>query len=334
MTRLGLWMRVVLGALAFVCASPPAAVSASQKEAGQTVVIGMVVPNGQYPFFVEVRKGAEEAAAKLGARITFQDSDGDPEGQVSVIQSFISQKVDGILVSPASADLLVPSINDAAKTGIPVATVGARANSGKVLVQVESDDAAGGRVAAQYIIEKLGNKGSVIELEGFSPSTAAAKRKAGFEKAIAGSHLKIISTNRFPTAFPPGSTGFDAQHSEGMDGIRPFGREVIATMIQEHQEFDAIFASNDLLIIGAVDALTAANVDPSSKVTVGFDAIPDALQYIKDGKLSGTVGQSPAEQAARAVQYLVGYIRNKAIPPQKVVLITPELVTKVPAGGT
>ena len=92
----------------------------------------------------------------------------------------------------------------------------------------------------------------------------------------------------------------------------------------------AAFAANDEMIHGAIDAMSAAGINLASQVTVGYDAIPDAFQYMKDGKLSATIDCFPDKQAGEALQSLVGYIKNKTKPPKEIILIDPELVTKTP----
>jgi dienelactone hydrolase len=107
-------------------------------------------------------------------------------------------------------------------------------------------------------------------------------------------------------------------------------RTIMAGLLKKYPGFDAVFAANDYMIMGAIDAMSEAHIDPARKVTVGFDGIPPAFQYMKAGKLSATIDQFPRKQVGQAVEYLVGYIKTKTKPP-KVVLIAPELVTKAPS---
>jgi ABC-type sugar transport system substrate-binding protein len=101
----------------------------------------------------------------------------------------------------------------------------------------------------------------------------------------------------------------------------------VASLLKKYSGFGAVFAANDEMIVGAIDAMSAAHVDLSKMVTVGCDASPVAFQYMKDGKLSATIDPFPAKQAGQALQYLVDYIKNKTKPPKQVVLIEPKLVT-------
>ena len=271
--------------------------------------IGMSVPGLQFPFFVIMKDDAEKAAAKLGATIVFADAQNDSSKQASDIENFVTQKVDAILVSPMTVDSQVPAIEAAIKAGIPVATVDRKSNSDMVLVHVGADNVQGGRAAAKYIIDKLHNKGSVIELEGTPGASAAIDRKKGFDEVIKKSGVKLLTSQ---------TAEFD----------RAKGQNVMESLIQKYPSFDAVFGANDEMIIGAVEALSAAGI--KNKVTIGFDATPDAFQYMKEGKLGATIDQFPGKQAGEALKYLVDNVKSKKKPAKQVYYINPEPVTKAP----
>ena len=178
-------MKKILFALLAASALPLAANAAPIK-------IGLSVPGLQFPFFVIMKDDAEKAAAQLGATIVFADAQNDSAKQAADIENFVAQKVDAILVSPMTVDSQVPAIEDAVKAGIPVATVDRKSNSDMVLVHVGADNVEGGRAAARYIIDKLHNKGSVIELEGTPGASAAIDRKKGFDEVIGKSNVKTL----------------------------------------------------------------------------------------------------------------------------------------------
>jgi ribose transport system substrate-binding protein len=278
-------------------------------KAAGPIKIGMSVPGLQFPFFVTMKNEAEAAAAKLGATIVFADAQNDSSKQAADIENFVAQKVDAILISPMTTDSLVPAIEAAAKAGIPVASVDRKANTDAVLVHVGADNVAGGRAAAKYIIDKLGNKGTVIELEGTPGSSAAIDRKTGFDEVMKKSNVKILV-------------------SQTAEFNRAKGQNVMESLIQKYPSFDAVFGANDEMIIGAVEALAAAGI--KGKVTIGFDATPDAFQYMKEGKLGATIDQFPGRQAGEALKYLVDFVKSKKKPAKAVNYINPEPVTKAP----
>ena len=297
-------MKKTLATLSLALALLPASLFAQEQ-----IVIGMTVPGLQFPFFVAMKADAEAAAAKLGVKLLFNDAQNSSDKQMAAIENFSAQKVSGILVSPMTTDSLVPAIEEAVKKGIPLATVHRKAITDAVLIHVGADNIEGGRAAARYIINKLGNKGSVIELEGTPGSSAAVDRKAGFDEIMNASKVKIIA-------------------SQTAEFSRSKGQSVMENLIQVHPKFDAIFGANDEMIIGAIEAMAGAKIDPKTKVTVGFDATTDAFTYMKEGKLDATIDQFPGQQASLALSALVDKIKNKKDPAKKLVFINPEPVTK------
>ena len=108
---------------------------------------------------------------------------------------------------------------------------------------------------------------------------------------------------------------------------RATGQSVMENLLQVHKDFQGVFAANDEMILGSVEAMEASGVDTSKIVLIGYDAIPDALSYIQDGRLNATIEQFPGEQARKGLRYLVDYIRDGKKPPSKEVYITPVAIT-------
>ncbi len=99
-------------------------------------------------------------------------------------------------------------------------------------------------------------------------------------------------------------------------------------LMQVYPNFDAVFGANDEMIIGAIEAIQAAGINPASKVTIGFDATTDAFSYMKEGKLGATIDQFPGQQASRALDILVEYIKTGKKPASAVQYINPLPVTE------
>ena len=273
------------------------------------IVIGLSVPSLSHPFFIYLTKNVMDEAEKLGVKVIASDAGDVAARQMSVIEDFIVKGVDGVLMSPIGADALVPAVESLNKAKIPVATVDRKVNGGNVLVHVGADNVEGGRVAARYIIKKLGGKGNVIELEGTPGASPAIDRKKGFEEELAGSNIKILA-------------------SQTAEFQRAKGQSVMENLIQAQGEFQGVYAANDEMILGAVEAMEAHGIDASTVVTVGYDAIPDALDYIKRGKLNATIEQFPGEQARKALRFLVENIRDGKNPPSKEIYIKPVAIDK------
>lgn len=284
--------------------------------AGQTeakddgkITIGMTVPGLQFPFFVTMFDEAVAYAETLGVELITHDAQNQSNIQMAAVENFVAQKVDAILISPITTDSLVPAIEAAVAAGIPVATVDRKANTDKVLIHVGADNVEGGRAAARYIIEQLGNKGTVIQLEGTPGASAALDRKAGFDEIINASNVKVLV-------------------SQTAEFSRSRAQNVMENLMQAYPNFDAVFGANDEMIIGAIEAMQSAGMNPASKVTIGFDATTDAFSYMKEGKLDATIDQFPGRQASRALDVLVDYIKNGKKPASAVEYINPLPVTE------
>lgn len=304
-------MKKILITLVIIALIGPALFAAGQQEkaVSEKIVIGMTVPGLQFPFFITMQDEALAYAEQLGIELLTHDSQNQSSIQMAAVENFIAQKVDGILISPMTTDSLVPAIEAAVAAGIPVATVDRKANTDKVLIHVGADNVEGGRAAARFIIEKLGNKGTVIQLEGTPGASAALDRKAGFDEVISTSNVKMLV-------------------SQSADFSRSRAQNVMENLLQVYPEFDAVFGANDEMIIGAIEAMRSAGIDPASKVTIGFDATTDAFTYMKEGLLDATIDQFPGQQARKALDVLVNFIKTGQRPAESVVYINPLPVTE------
>lgn len=296
--------RFALLLLVFIFLVPSIVFSGGQEEKKEKIVIGLTLPSLSHPFFVYLQKNVMDEAEKLGVEVIAIDAANVAAKQMSIVEDFISKGVDGVLMSPIGTDALVPAVESLNQAKIPVATVDRMVSGGDVLVHVGADNVEGGRVAARYIIKVLGGKGSVLELEGTPGASPAIDRKKGFDEEIAGSDIKILASQ---------TAKFE----------RAMGQSVMENLLQVHKDFQGVFGANDEMILGAIEAMESAGVDSSNVVTIGYDAIPDALSYIKRAKLNATIEQFPGEQARKGLRFLVDYIKEGKNPPSKQVFITP-----------
>ncbi|PID56215.1 hypothetical protein CSB45_12640 [candidate division KSB3 bacterium] len=277
--------------------------------ANDKITIGLTLPSLSHPFFVYLQQNVMDEAEKLGVEVIAIDAENVAAKQMSIVEDFIARGVQGVLMSPIGQDALVPAVEALNEAGIPVATVDRQVEGGDVLVHVGADNVEGGRVAARFVAEKLGAKGKVLELEGTPGASPAIDRKAGFDEVIGTTDIQILVSQ---------TAKFE----------RAMGQSVMENLLQVHKDFQAVFAANDEMILGAVEAMSAAGVDLSTVVTIGYDAIPDALAYIKEGKLGATIEQFPGEQARKGLRFLVEYIKDGTMPPSQEVYITPVAISR------
>lgn len=275
---------------------------APAKEKG--IVIGLTLPSSSHPFFIYLKKNVMDEAKRLGVQVISADAEDVAAKQMAIVEDFIARGVDGVLISPISADALLPAVEALGAAGIPTATVDRKVAGGKVLVHVGADNVEGGRVAARYLCRKLGGTGGVLELEGTPGSSPAIDRKKGFDEVIAASGVKLLA-------------------SQTAEFYRAKGQSVMENLLQAHGQFHAVYAANDEMILGAIEAMEAKGLDVSRIVTVGYDAIPDALEAIRRGRLTASIEQFPGRQARQALQILVAKIREGRDPPSAEIYLTP-----------
>ncbi|NCO23904.1 MAG: D-ribose ABC transporter substrate-binding protein [Candidatus Infernicultor aquiphilus] len=239
-----------------------------------SMTVGLSVSTLNNPFFVILRDGAIEQAKVLDVDLVVMDAQNDPAKQVSDIEDLIQKKVDVILLNPTDADALVPAVEEANKAGIPILTIDRSVNGGEVALHIASDNVKGGGMAAAYTVEQLGEKGIVVELEGITGASAARERGQGFDTYIA----------KF--------SGIKLAAKQTADFDRAKGMSVMENILQAQPKIDAVFAQNDEMALGAIQAIKAAKRQKEMFV-VGFDAVPDALDAIKAGDMKATIAQQP-----------------------------------------
>lgn len=270
--------------------------------------IGLSVPSLSMTWFSFLKSAVEEQAAEMGVELVTIDARNQVGKQMSDIEDMIVQGLDGVLLVPINVEALVPAVEALNEAGIPVVTVDRRISGAPTLAHVGADNVEGGRIAGRFIAHLLKGKGKVIELTGTPGSSPAIDRGTGFNEIIDQyPNIEVIArqTGQFTRA-------------EGMS--------VMENIIQAHPEFDAVFAHNDDMIVGALEAIKASGIESDDVITVGFDAIKDGLRAVKRGELDATIEQFPGDQAKTGFKVLVEYLRNGVKPETHDIYIKPALV--------
>ncbi|AEP88525.1 MULTISPECIES: ribose ABC transporter substrate-binding protein RbsB [Bacillus] len=232
--------------------------------------IGLSVSTLNNPFFVSLKKGIEKEAKKRGMKVIIVDAQNDSSKQTSDVEDLIQQGVDALLINPTDSSAISTAVESANTVGVPVVTIDRSAEQGKVETLVASDNVKGGEMAAEFIADKLGKGAKVAELEGVPGASATRERGSGFHN-IADQELEVVTKQ---------SADFD----------RTKGLTVMENLLQGHPDIQAVFAHNDEMALGALEAINSSGKDI---LVIGFDGNKDALASIKDGKLSATVAQQP-----------------------------------------
>jgi ribose transport system substrate-binding protein len=267
---------------------------------------GAAAPSGSYtiglslstlnnPFFVTLGDGAQEAADGIGSELIVVDAQDDPAQEATNIEDLIQRGVDVILVNPTDADAIVPSIQKANQAGIPVFTIDRGASGGDVVSHIASDNVAGGSLAAEFLCEALGGSGKVVELEGIAGASAARDRGEGFNTYMSEecADAEIIAKQ---------TANFN----------RAEGLTVFENILQAEPEIDGVFAHNDEMILGAIEAAKAAGRD-AEIIFVGFDAVDDAVAAVDAGELAATVAQQPAVMGQLGVETAVLFLNGESV---------------------
>ncbi len=276
--------------------APEAEEPAEEAPAGEAVgPLGLSVSTLNNPFFVTLRDGAEAAAGEAGVQLVVVDAQDDAAQEATNIEDLIEQGVSALLINPTDAAAIVPSIQRANEAGIPVFTIDRAAEGGEVVSHIASDNVAGGRMAAEFLCNALGGEGNVVELEGIAGTSAARDRGQGF--------------NEYMSEECPGVT-IVARQTANFN--RAEGLTVFENILTAEPEIDGVFAHNDEMILGAIEAAEAAG--RAEEITfVGFDAIDDAVAAVRDGRLAATVAQQPALMGELGVQTAVAYLNGESV---------------------
>lgn len=282
--------------------------STGSKASGASGAIGLSISTQNNPFFVTLAEGAKKAAKQAGVPLTVVDASDDATKQVSDIEDLVSKNVSVLIVNPVDSDAVTGAVEAAIAKGVRVISVDRVVNGVDIDCQIASDNVAGAELATQYIVDTLGENVKTAELVGTSGASAAIDRSQGFHN-IADKKLKVVA-------------------SQTADFDRTQGMTVMENMLQADSSIQAVFAGNDEMALGAVEAISGAKKDV---LVVGFDATDDAIEAIRQGRMGATIAQQPALIGSTAVENAIKLTKGESIPkeiPVEVTLITKDNVDK------
>lgn len=228
--------------------------AARQLRAGRSRSIGLVVPDIGNPFFAEVVRGAEDRAADAGMTVLLGNSDERDERQVAHLELFQEQRVNGVLLTPASDDL--SAVHRFAAGGMPVILVDREVEEG-LLPSVSVDDVEGGRLAAEHLLS--GGRRRLAFVGGPQSVHQVADRLRGVKAAVA--------------AHPDVTLEIFEQSALTVLQGRAAGEAIAARSVESRP--DAVFAANDLLAVGLLQAFSFGSTIrvPQDIAMVGYDDI-------------------------------------------------------------
>lgn len=266
------------------------------QDEGKPYKVTLILKNLVNPMWLAVKEGAEAAAAEYGVELTVLaplKADNNEE-QIRQVEDAITKQADAIVLIPSDSQGIIPAVEKANQAGIPVINVNTKVGGGQTetFIAVENYDAAS--KVAKAVAEKLGGKGKVIILEGI----------AGAQSAI---DLKQGAVDTFGTY-----EGIEIVASQTANWNRAEAMQVTQNLLQAHPDVDAIFASNDEMAMGAVEAVDQAGL--TGKIIIaGLDANRDALEAIKEGKMTITCDKMGFDQGYVGVETAVKVLNNEPV---------------------
>lgn len=300
---LALCLTLTLLLLSACSMQPPEWAKPDKKESLKDIKIGLSVSTLNNPFFVSLKDGVVKEADALGMEVIIVDAQNDSAKQVNDVEDLIQQGVDALLINPTDSAAISTAVQSANNIGIPVVTLDRSADKGEVEALVASDNIKGGEMAANYIIEKLGENTQVIELEGVPGASATRERGQGFHN-VADQKLNVTA-------------------KQAADFDRTKGLTVMENLLQANPDIKAVFAHNDEMALGAIEAINSSGKEI---IVIGFDGNDDALNAIKSGDMEATVAQQPELIGKLAVDAARDVLQGKKV--EKTIPAPLKLVTK------
>jgi ABC-type sugar transport system substrate-binding protein len=272
-----------VAALALTTAACDSASGSSGSD--DSVKIGMSISTLNNPFFVAMKEGAEAEAKAEGVSLTVSDAQDDASQQLNHLDNFTTQGVKSIIINPVDSDAAVPAVKAAIKAKIPVIGVDRTVTDVTLASMIASDNVAGGKLAAEALAEAIGKKGKIVVLQGLSGTSASRDRGAGFTEGIkAFGDIEVVA-------------------EQPADFDRTKGLDVMTNLMTKYPDLVGVFAENDEMALGAVQALGKKAGD-TVKV-VGFDGTADGIKAIEAKTMLASIAQQPTELGKVAVQNAV-----------------------------
>lgn len=259
----------------------------------------LLVPSLEFTFFARMEEGFDNALEEFDIEGTFYDNRNDESTQASNFEDVVGGEPDFIIISPITAEGVVPSIELANDNDIPVITVDRDAEEGEIATHVASDNVALGERSTEMCLEFMREREdqetyNIIQLEGTPGATPTLLRGEGFENVVdANDDLELLETDT-------GEFGTEEALSRMEDFVTAHGDDI-----------DGVFAQNDLMALGAQIALEGA--DMGDVPITGVDGTEAWVEEILDHEHYGTVAQLPEEMIMTSVEQGIAYVEGEEV---------------------
>ncbi|UCC43790.1 MAG: substrate-binding domain-containing protein [Candidatus Zixiibacteriota bacterium] len=260
------------------------------------ITVGVSLLTRTHPFYQDLEAGLTKEADAEGYKLLITAGEFDVAKQKDQVQDFIVQKVNAIVLSPCDSRSIGTAVKAANDAGIPVFTadIACLAEGVRVVSHIASDNVEGGRLAARAVAAAINNAGKVAIID-HPEVESVIQRVKGFEEEIAGFESIEIVTKL---------TG---------RGVKDQAFRTTEDILQAHPDVTAIFGINDDSALGALAAVEKAGKADRVKI-IGFDAVPEAREAIKAGKIYADVIQQPLEIGTQTMQAVKTYLSGGTVP--------------------
>jgi ribose transport system substrate-binding protein len=280
----------------------PSCTKKEQGAAGKMTIA--VIPKGTtHEFWKSIHAGAVKAAAETGVEIIWKGplKEDDRDAQISVVEDFISRRVNGIVLAPLDDTALRSPVANATHSGIPVIIIDSDLKSEDYVSFVATDNYRGGRLAGKRMVELLKGKGKVVMLRYQEGSASTFNREKGFLDEIAEvKGITVVSANQY--GGPTTETAY--RSSENLLGPLKTSSGTL--------DIDGIFCPNESTTFGMLRALQDAGF--AGKITfVGFDASSKLVEALSRGEIHGLVLQNPFLMGYAGVKSIVAHLKGEKV---------------------
>lgn len=258
--------------------------SAGAYGAAKKFTVGSMIWNTTIPFYTNLIKGEQDSAKKYGINVIIRNGEGDLAKEIAVVQQYVAQKVDLILVSPSNSEGIVPAIKRANAAGIPVIEVNSTvAKAARTVTYVGANDFTFGERQGELLVKAIGKSGNVALILGHLGVSAQILREDGLQKHLkAYPGIKIVSKQ---------SADWDFDKALGITQnlLTKYSKGMLQAIISQGPE-------------GVSGARYAAKIGRTDVKFIAGDYPKDVRDAIMQGTLYGTVNQDPYPQGFRAVE--------------------------------
>ncbi|MBN2195409.1 MAG: substrate-binding domain-containing protein [Polyangiaceae bacterium] len=270
-------------------------------EAGKAPRIAVIPKGTTHEFWKSVHAGAVKASQELGVEIVWKGplKEDDLKSQIDLVQSFVAQRISGIVLAPLDSKGLRGAVKDAVRSGIPVVVFDSALDSADPISYVATDNRAAGRLAGERMVEALGGQGKLVVLRYQEGSASTHEREEGFLEAVRKAvGVQVVSDNQY--SGPTTESAYAASES------------LLLAQRAAQGDIAGVFAPNESSTFGMLLALEKARIAGRLRF-VGFDASTKLVAGLRDGKIHGLVVQNPLEMGYRSTKALALHLRGEKI---------------------